>query len=140
MTVHVIKICVGIDSIEELADWQKRRSRNYKQKLRHWTRHAPKRADELSGGGSIYWIIRGLIQVRQRVLAVETHAPTEDRLKTCALVLHPKLVPVMPVPRRPHQGWRYFEPKNVPADLTGRNRKAAPPPEMAAALKELGLL
>lgn len=140
MTVHVIKVCVGIDKIEELADWQKRRSKNYKQKLRHWTRHAPKRAEELTDGGSIYWIIKGLIQVRQRVVAIETHPPTEDRLKTCALVLDPKLVPVMPHPRRPHQGWRYLEAKDAPADLTGRAKGSAPSPEMAAQLKELGLL
>jgi hypothetical protein len=140
MTVHVIKICVGIDHIDELADWQKRRSRNYKQKLRHWTRHGPKRDEELTDGGSIYWIIKGLILVRQRVLAVETHPPTEERLKTCAFVLDPKLVPVLPAPRRPHQGWRYLETKDAPPDLTARNKRLAPPPEMAAKLRELGLL
>ena len=57
-----------------------------------------------------------------------------------SMVLDRKPVPVMPQPRRVHQGWRYFETKDAPPDLTGRNRKGAPPPEMAVALKELGLL
>lgn len=122
MTVHLIKLCVGAGSIEDLADWQRNhRTRHWQTVGRtcayHTTRHRPKRQTELVDGGSIYWIIKGVIQVRQHVLGFD-HVKKDDGSSACALLLEPELVPVAPNPRRAFQGWRYLEPDDAPADLT----------------------
>ena len=77
MTLHLIKLCVGADSIEDLADWQEKRAAERRKKggagdVLHITRMTPKRADELLAGGSLYWVIKGQIAVRQRLMALRT--------------------------------------------------------------------
>ena len=75
MTLHLIKLCVGCDSIEDLDEWiawrlkEKRRAREKPEHI-HMTRMVPKRAADLLDGGSLYWVIKGNVQVRQRLLAI----------------------------------------------------------------------
>jgi hypothetical protein len=106
----------------------------------HTTRMVPKRADELTGGGSIYWVIKGQIMCRERILAV-TPFTDKDGIGRCKLVLDPKCVLVEPRPRSAFQGWRYLEDKDAPRDLSKVDRGAAKMPEqMRRELRELGLL
>ena len=139
MAVHLLKMCVGVGEIEELAAWQRRRLKE-EGRLCHYTRNMPKRLDELLDGGSLYWIIRGHIRVRQRLKKIERHSG-EDGWTGCALVLDRKLVPVMPRPVRAMQGWRYLEEDQAPADLAGGRPKGDElPPKLLAELRALGLL
>jgi hypothetical protein len=141
-TLHLLKLCVGADGIEDLADWQKKRAADRKKKggsgdIMHFTRMTPKRSDELLAGGSIYWIIKGQIAVRQRLLGFR--AVTRDGVPHCALVLDKTLVPTERRQHRAFQGWRYFDPKDAPRDLTKRDKNALPD-SLRAELAELGLL
>jgi len=138
VTVHIIKLCVGVSDVRELADWQDRRLKQTK-RVYHVTRMVPKRASEVVEGGSIYWVIRGVTMVRQRIVAIEPFLD-EDGVDRCKLVFDPSLVLVRPQPRRAFQGWRYLEAIDAPADLP-RGRKAdGLPPKLRAELAELGLL
>ncbi|MDP6565651.1 MAG: DUF1489 domain-containing protein [Alphaproteobacteria bacterium] len=138
-------MCVGIESVGELKRrqaWrlQEARAVGSKPILRHLTRHMPRRAAEISAIGSIYWVIKGFVRVRQRIVAVE-RIDEETTTKRCAFVLDSELVRTMPQRRKPHQGWRYLEEKDAPADLPAEMAQAGDlPAEMAAELKELGLL
>jgi hypothetical protein len=143
VTLHLIKLCVGCDSIQDLEDWikeKRRRTRGKKTEHIHTTRMVPKRADEIVGGGSLYWVIRGQVACRQRVLAVR---PFVDKggIGRCRIVLEPKVTPVAPRLWRAFQGWRYLPEKDAPRDLT----RIAPglramPEEMRRELRDLGLL
>ena len=137
MTVHLVKLCVGPQSVDELAERQKFRWRTEKE-IYHVTRMIPKRAEEIVGQGSIYWIMKGVIQVRQRILEIEPFRD-QDGIRRCKLLFDRKLVPVRPQPRRAFQGWRYLKPGEAPADL-GAGGADSVPPEMAAELRNLGLL
>jgi len=145
VALHLIKLCVGAASIEDLADWQTRvlagdTGYGKTDRLFHTTRMKPKRADELLDGGSLYWVISGTVRVRQKLLAIDPYTDN-DGIKRCRLVLDPLLVPTRPVPRRPFQGWRYLEAQDAPADLGQAGGGAQDlPPEMEAELMELGLL
>jgi hypothetical protein len=143
MTLHLIKLCVGCDSIENLAEWQQRRLAELKRKrkpleLIHVTRMTPKRADELLKGGSLYWVIKGQIAVRQRLL--ELRAVTKGGLPHCGLVYEPKLVHVIPRYCRPFQGWRYLAAKDAPIDARMIKGGKHLPPQLRAELAALGLL
>jgi hypothetical protein len=138
MTVHLIKLCVGVSEVQELADWQERRLRQTK-RVYHVTRMAPKRAAEVLDGGSLYWVIRGLALVRQRIVAIEPFRD-EDGIDRCKLVFDPALVLVRPQPRRAFQGWRYLDPKDAPPDLPRGRRSGDLPPRLRAELAALGLL
>ncbi|MSP67770.1 MAG: DUF1489 family protein [Alphaproteobacteria bacterium] len=145
MVVHLLKVCVGVSSVATLARFQRERAaaqRTAGKRLRSWhmTRHRPKRAEEVIAGGSLYWIIAGAIRARQRILAIESPRPDSEDHR-CRLVLDSKVVRVVPVPRSPHQGWRYFKATDAPPDLARRSGSAVdPPPELAAELRALGLL
>ena len=142
MTLHLIKLCVGADSIEDLADWQKKRAAERKEKggdgrVMHITRMTPKRAEELLDGGSLYWVIKGQIAVRQELVALKP--VTREGVPHCALVLKTKLIPTVRRTHRAFQGWRYLDPKDAPRDLKARDM-AALPDVLRAELTELGLL
>lgn len=145
MTVHLVKIAVGADSIEDIAEFQKQRRAKLKAErgkpiLIHKTRNMPKRESEIVKAGSIYWIVKGFIRVRQRILGFEKRADKEGR-PYCEIRLAPKLVRTVPLAHKPIQGWRYMEEDAVPADLTGKAAKSDEmPPEMMMQLRELGLL
>ena len=145
MTLHLIKLSVGTDSIEDLEDWIKlklkeRKKRRQKPERIHTTRMFPKRVDDLLDGGSIYWVIKGEILCRERILDLR-QTVGKDGISRCQLVLDPKLVPVRPRPFRAFQGWRYLEVKDAPPDLDRVGRGTAKLPEpMRRELRELGLL
>lgn len=140
MPLHILKLCVGCDSVEDLADWQRQRAAaNPGFQPRHVTRMWPKRAAEVLDGGSIYWIIKGQVLVRQRILRLDP-VEGEDGITRCALVFDPALVRTEPAPRRPFQGWRYLKPEDAPRDLPAdRAGDDALPPELAEALATFGL-
>ncbi len=111
MVLHLIKLCVGVGDIEELAAWQQarlaeRRKAGEPPRIWHTTFQTPKREAELLDGGSIYWVIKGSVQVRQGLVGFEAGTKS-DGSKGCRILLDPLLVPVRPVPRRAFQGWRY---------------------------------
>ena len=144
MTLHLVKLAVGVESIEDIAKLQKRRVAEARAAgrpaiLRHLTRNVPRRADEIVDGGSIYWVIRGAIRARQRIVRFIDGDKTGDARGRAAIVLHRKLVEVEPRPMRAFQGWRYFEPADAPPDLD-RSAAARLPPRLRAELRELGLL
>lgn len=147
MTLHLVKLCVGTDSIEDLRSWQdqklasaKRKHGRSKPEIWHRTRMFPKRQDEVLNGGSLYWVIRGIVQVRQKILELRP-AVDKDGISCCDIILDRALVPVRPVPRRAFQGWRYLEPDDAPPDLAaGTGDLTAMPARMRAELSELGLL
>jgi hypothetical protein len=147
MPLHLIKLCVGADSIEDLAAWQserlkqRRKDGEKKPRLFHRTFQTPKRRAELLAGGSLYWVIKGIVQVRQRLLEI-TEGTKDDGTPCCVLILSNELVPVRPVPRRAFQGWRYLDAGQAPEDL-GRGRASgvvAMPPKLRKELAALGLL
>src|SRR5712691_11794830 len=100
MTVHLIKLCVGVDTIQELKDWQVERLGRLRKagktpELRHRTMQTPRRRQELLDGGSLYWVIKGLVLVRQRVLDLAPDVK-DDGTACCAIVLHPELIATRP--------------------------------------------
>jgi hypothetical protein len=146
MPLHLIKLSVGTDSVQDLEDWIKKKLKEKRQRGEkkperiHTTRMIPKRAEQLLDGGSIYWVIKGEILCRERILDIR---PIVDRegVSRCQLVLDPKCVLVQPRPYRAFQGWRYLAAKDAPPDLD----RAAPgarnmPEHMRRELRELGLL
>lgn len=134
--VHLIKLAVGCDGIDALKAFQAARLAAFGHVF-HLTRAVPKRADALTAGGSIYWVIKGSIAARQRVLAVETDQDDEGRPR-CRLILDAEVVEVESRPCKPFQGWRYLEPDAAPPDR--RPGETEPPPEMAEELRRLGLI
>src|SRR3990170_3893142 len=147
MALHLIKLCVGCDSIEDLAGWQaerlkqRRRAGEKKPRLFHRTFQTPKRREELIDGGSLYWVIKGLVQVRQPLIDI-TEGTKEDGTPCCLLILKNELVPVRPTPRRAFQGWRYLDGDEAPDDLKrgAAGGIVAMPPKLRKQLAELGLL
>ncbi len=138
MTVHIIKLSVGSETVESLEEWQAHRLRQ-EGKLYHTTRMRPRRREDVLNGGSIYWVIKGMVQCRQKITDLEEFTDAEN-IQRCRIILHEDLIPVRPIPRRAFQGWRYFDPEDAPADLTKAMMKADIPPEMRSQLAELGLI
>lgn len=146
MPLHLVKLCVGATSIEDLAEWQAQRlaaakKRKEAPQLFHTTFQRPKREAELIDGGSLYWVIRGSIQVRQRLVGLG-EGKKQDGTPCCLLMLDPQLVPVRPVPRRAFQGWRYLTAEDAPPDLgSGDGLALAEMPEqLRRELADLGLI
>jgi hypothetical protein len=144
MPLHLIKLCVGCDSVADLEDWIKqkfkeKKKRGQKPEHIHTTRMVPRRAEELIDG-SLYWVIRGQISCRERILAIRPFTD-KDGIGRCRVVLDGKVVLVEPRPRSAFQGWRYLEAKDAPRDLSRAAPGAAKMPEqMRRELRELGLL
>jgi len=145
MTLHLVKLCVGAASIDDLGAWQKgrlaaQRKAGERPRLFHSTFQTPKRQAELLDGGSLYWVIKGVIQVRQRLLGFE-EGHKADGSRCCLILLDKALIPVRPAPRRAFQGWRYLDADDAPADLARADKELATlPPKMRRDLAELGLL
>jgi hypothetical protein len=145
MPLHLIKLCVGCDSVQDLKDWiaEKRREkkkRGGKPEHIHTTRMVPKRAEELTAGGSLFWVIRGQVLCRERIRAIRPFIDKEG-VGRCRVVLDGKVVLVQPRPYRAFQGWRYLPHTDAPTDLD----RAAPgaknmPEDMRRELRSLGLL
>lgn len=145
MVVHIVKLCVGVDRVEELAVWQEARWKAREADpslppIGHVTRMMPKRRDEIVDGGSLYWVIKGEILVRQQITDIERLVDA-DGIKRCRLVLGRDLVLTRPHPRRPFQGWRYLKAEDAPPDLgKGIGHGDDLPEEMRRELDALGLL
>ncbi len=142
-TAHLIKLCVGAEAVEDLTDWQSRviEARRHAGEDAcpvHVTRMWPKRADEILRGGSLYWVFKGLVLARQRIVRFEPRVGG-DGVKRCAIVLDHRVVRTTPQPRRPFQGWRYLRPEDAPRDLLGAT-PAGMSTEMMAKLAEIGVL
>jgi len=140
-TVHLVKLSVGTESIEDLELWHKtKRAQGPDGLPRHITRMWPKREAEVLNGGSIYWVIKGLIQCRQTILRLD-EVIGSDGIRRCAIVLDPTLVRTTQAQKRPFQGWRYLQPTDAPADMTkGRESDDALPNSLSAALADIGVL
>jgi hypothetical protein len=141
--LHLIKLCVGIETLEQLRDHQKRRLAEKKKKGRkpeliHLTRQTPKRADELLDGGSLYWVIKGQIAARQKLIALRPM--TRDGVPHCGLVYDKKLVPVLRRARSAFQGWRYLDPASAPPDVALNKGGKGLPEALQQELAALGLL
>lgn len=137
--VHILKLCVGAESVKDLTDWQaKPRAKGPDGLPRHVTRMWPKREAEVISGGSLYWVIKGVILARQRILRFD-EVDRGDGIGRCGLVLDPEVVRTEAVPKRPFQGWRYLKPGDAPGDLKHSESQAHLPPKLEAALAEIGV-
>ncbi len=144
MALHLLKLCVGADSVSDLTDWierrlAERRRRGLPAEHIHTTRMMPKRTDALLAGGSLYWVIRGEIACRQQLVALRPVVDA-DGIGRCEFVLDPAVVEVEPRPCRAFQGWRYLEASAAPLDAGARVAAAGMPEAMRRELRELGLL
>ena len=144
MPLHLIKLCVGCDSVEDLEGWiagelAEKRARGLPAEDDHTTRMVPRRVDALLDGGSLYWIVKGGVQCRQRLLEIRSFTDAEG-IGRCRLVLDPSVVRTEWQPRRPFQGWRYLQPVDAPDDLAGAGTAEEMPLALRRELAELGLL
>ncbi len=139
--LNLIKLCVGAASPDDLLDWQARPQANGPDGLpRHVTRMWPRRAAELLDGGSLYWVFKGVLLARQRIVRLD-ELDRGDGIVRCALVLDPSVVRTEARTRRPFQGWRYLAGADAPPDLpAGRAAEEPLPPRLQAALADLGVL
>lgn len=145
MMMHLQKLCVGVDSVEDLQAWIDFRAEQARLHGRapeqfHTTRSMPKQRDEILNGGSLYWVIKGAMQARQYIIDLRSSVG-DDGITRCDIVLEPRLIQTRMQPRRPFQGWRYLKPADAPPDLRCLSADEDDlPPEMRIELAELGLL
>ena len=146
MSLHLIKLAVGCDSVKELKERVAERMKIAKKKGLpqhhiHVTRMVPKRGDEILGGGSLYWVIKGEIAAREKIIGIEPFRD-KDGIGRCRIIMQPKVVSVSPRPMRPFQGWRYLTEDAAPPDLgkAAAGTIAAMPEPMRRELRDLGLL
>ncbi len=149
MALSILKLCVGVATISELEEWieeqqlfHRRLGRPYEQ--RHTTRMVPRRPDDIlrspDGPGSLYWVIKGQVACRQKLLDIRPFTDNEG-IGRCHLVLEPVVIPVEPRPYRPFQGWRYLEAKDAPRDIGQRGQGIAEmPEELRRELAGMGLI
>ena len=136
--LHIMKLCVGVADPAELRAWQAERVRT-DSPLRHLTRHMPRRATEIVGRGSLYWVMAGTMLVRQGIVGIEPSARA-DGSACAALLLDPALVTVKARPVKAFQGWRYLREEDAPDDLGAGSAEADMPFALAQQLRELCLL
>lgn len=133
MPIHMVKLCVGADDVDDLIAWQTHLMKTYRKPVHH-TRMVPKRADDLMDGGSIYWVIRNRILVRQEIHDVRS-VTGDDGRALCELVFSPELVLTEPQPKKAFQGWRYLKLADAPRDLD-MGEGADVPATLGVALKD----
>mgnify|MGYP003536560979 FL=1 len=145
MTLNMLKLCVGCDSIEDLIVWRDEDAALKKRlglpiEQYHTTRMFPKREADILDGGSLYWVIKGNVQCRQKIIDLRP-VTGADGISRCQIVLDHFVVPTQWQPRRAFQGWRYLEMKDAPADMkVGQKGLLAMPRELREELATLGLL
>ena len=139
-TVHMLKLSVGTEDVAGLAEWQATKRAQSEDGLpRHITRMWPKRADEVLNGGSIFWVIKGVILCRQPILRLDEYIGA-DGIRRCAITCKPSLIRVEATPKRAFQGWRHLPVPDAPRDLPdGRQNEEALPPELSKALAAIGV-
>ena len=155
--MHLIKLCVGVESVEQLAALEAvrleaLRSAGQPAELLHRTRQTPRQRNAiLAAGGSLYWVIKGAVLARQKIVDLREENGAEGAVgnsgdgKFCDIVLHPELIATRPQPRRAFQGWRYLKPEDAPADIgtvsaCGERGEETIPHSMLAQLTELALI
>ncbi len=124
MPLHLIKLSVGSEDMDDLRRWHDKRLAETG-RVFHRTRMMPRRREALLSGGSIYWVIKGFVTVRQRLVEIE-RISYSDGTPATELVLDPVHVRTVPTPHRPFQGWRYLLPeaRQVENDLRApKNRR-----------------
>ena len=138
--INIVKLSVGTEDVAGLEAWQNtRHAQTADGYPRHITRMWPKRGDEILNGGSIYWVIKGVIQCRQPILRLD-EVIGEDGIRRCAIVSKPGLIRVAATPRRAFQGWRYLAAEDAPDDLTNtQQNETALPPALSKALADIGV-
>ena len=137
--LNLLKLCVGAESVKDLTDWQKTvRAKGADGLPRHVTRMWPKRDGELVAGGSLYWVIKGVVLCRQRIIRLD-EVDRGDGIKRCGIVLDPEVIRVEALPKRPFQGWRYLEGRDAPRDLPKGSANDDLPSRLVAALSEVGV-
>ncbi len=137
--LHLIKLSVGSESIETMAAWQaSARAQGPDGFPRHVTRMWPKREAEILDGGSIYWVIKGVVLARQQILRLD-EVIGSDGIRRCGIVLDPKITRTEAMPKRPFQGWRYLLAGDAPRDLPEGHANDDLPPKLMAALSEIGV-
>ncbi|MDJ0929897.1 DUF1489 family protein [Breoghania sp.] len=144
MVLHLVKLCVGIESVEDLQAWidftrDEARVAGREFERTHVTRMVPTKRDEILDGGSLYWVIKGQIQVRSRLIDIRPFTDGAG-IKRCELVMDPRLIRTETQPRRPFQGWRYLKPEDAPRDAHVVADAPDMPADMRRELAELGLL
>lgn len=106
----------------------------------HITRNRPKRVNELLNGGSIYWVIGGYIQARQRILRLESRLCLDGILR-CAIIMDREIISTRPVPKQAFQGWRYLEPNSSPKDYNFNfSPKDELPVDIATEIDKFGVI
>lgn len=130
----MVKLCVGAEDVGDLEAWQKRLMTRLDAPVHH-TRMVPKQLDQLLDGGSIYWVIKGVIQVRQAFTDIRVIDDSHGQ-RACELVFDPELIPVEPMRKRPFQGWRYLKPADAPADIKSGSKAEDIPADLHAKLKD----
>ena len=138
--VHLLKLSVGSESVEDIAHWQTHRSQQVADgKYYHVTRMWPKREAEVLAGGSIYWVVKGMILCRQEIESFR-EVIGQDGIRRCGLVLKPEIHRVAATPKKAFQGWRYLDPGDAPRDLPKGGAHEDPlPPDLSQALAEIGV-
>lgn len=137
MTIHMVKLCVGADNIDDLVSWQQRLLKTLPNPVHH-TRMTPKRRDEMLAGGSIYWVIKRAIRARQRIIDIRNFDDETGR-SMCELVFDPEIIRTYAQPKRPFQGWRYLKPGAAPRDLNSKENAVDLPEGLDEALKQAGV-
>lgn len=132
---HLVKLCVGVSDVAYLFERAEALRAADKHLVIH-TRQMPKAADELLAGGSLYWVVKGQILVRQPIVAL-TAVGTKDA-PLCEIALAPDIVLTRPQPRRPFQGWRYLSSEDAPPDLESFTAGEGLPQDLEAQLRDLG--
>lgn len=138
MALHMLKLAAGISDLAELKEMQKQR-RKERGVYAFYTRNMPKREDEILDGGSIYWVVKGQVQARQRIKGFKPIINRRGR-PAVLVTFEARLTPTQWRPHRPFRGWRYLAPEEAPKDLPKGAKTKGLPPKMAAELRELGLL
>lgn len=140
MTIHLLRLAVGADSLDTMRAWRQEAQVDWQGKrvVPTWTKRAPNRQAELLDGGCIYWVVKGFIRCRQRFAGFETVVGADGQAY-CAMMMDPELVETRAVPRRPFQGWRYLTPADAPPDLDGTDEGDTLPEHLLAELRDLGL-
>nr|WP_321459459.1 DUF1489 domain-containing protein [uncultured Cohaesibacter sp.] len=144
MTVHIVKLCVGVDSVDDLEHWIEHRQHllalaGEPQEHIHTTRMTPKRREELLDGGSLYWVIKGMILARQPIIDLR-QIVSEDGISRCQIVMEPTLIRTESQPKRAFQGWRYLKDNEAPKDIDPLRQDDDLPADFRRELAELGLL
>jgi len=138
MPLHMLKIAAGVADLAELKELQKERKRE-RGVYAFYTRNRPKREEEILDGGSVYWVVKGQIQARQKIKGFRSIVNRRGR-PAVLVSFEAKLTPTDWRPHRPFRGWRYLEAKDAPKDMAKSAKTKGLPPKMAAELRELGLL